>query len=80
MPPRDAERGRGAGRPAKRQRCPLGGADCTAAIATGPRTAKGLARMRKAKTTHGGRMAEMEQVRKVIRDLKAGAKRLVELA
>lgn len=46
---------------------------------TGPRTVKGLARMRKAKTTHGGRTAEMEGVRKMIRDLKAGAKRLVEL-
>jgi hypothetical protein len=40
---------------------------------TGPRTAKGLERMRKAKTTHGGRTAEMERVRKMIRDLKAGA-------
>ena len=48
-------------------------------LSTGPRTAEGLARMRKAKTTHGMRTAEMEQVRKMVRDLKAGAKRLVEL-
>jgi hypothetical protein len=34
--------------------------------------------MRKAKITHGTPTAEMEQVRKMIRDLKAGAKRLVE--
>ena len=34
--------------------------------------------MRKAKITHGARTAEMEQVRKMIRDLKAGAKRLAE--
>lgn len=46
---------------------------------TGPRTAEGLQRMRDAKTTHGNRTAEMELVRKLIRDLKAGAKRLVEL-
>ena len=46
---------------------------------TGPRTAEGLERLRKAKTTHGMRTAEMERVRKMMRDLKAGAKRLVEL-
>jgi hypothetical protein len=45
---------------------------------TGPRTFEGLERMRKAKITHGARTAEMEQVRKMIRDLKAGAKRLAE--
>jgi hypothetical protein len=46
---------------------------------TSPRTAEGLERLRKAKTTHGMHTAEMERVRKMIRDLKAGAKRLVEL-
>ena len=45
---------------------------------TGPRTDKGLERMRKAKTTHGLRTAEMERVHKMIRDLKAGAKVLIE--
>jgi hypothetical protein len=47
---------------------------------TGPRTAAGLERMRTAKTTHGQRTAEMEQIRAMVRKLKAEAKRLVELA
>jgi hypothetical protein len=46
---------------------------------TGPRTAKGLERIRKARTTHGRRTAEMERMRAMIRELKAEAKRLVEL-
>jgi len=46
---------------------------------TGPRTAAGLERMRKAKITHGQRTAEMERMRKMVRELIAGAKRLVEL-
>jgi hypothetical protein len=33
-----------------------------------------------ARTTHGMRTAEMERLRGLVRDLKAGAKRLVELA
>ena len=43
------------------------------------RTAEGLARIRTARTTHGMRTAEMEQIRKLVRELRAGAKRLVEL-
>jgi ribosomal protein L32 len=46
---------------------------------TGPRTAEGLARIRAARTTHGMRTAEMEQMRKLVRQLRAGAKRLVEM-
>jgi hypothetical protein len=46
---------------------------------TGPRTPKGLARIRAARTTHGLRTAEMEQMRKLVRELRVGAKRLVEL-
>jgi hypothetical protein len=46
---------------------------------TGPRTAEGLERIRKARTTHGQRTAENRQVAKMIRALKAEAKRLVEL-
>jgi hypothetical protein len=30
---------------------------------TGPRTAEGLERIRKARTTHGGRTAEMDRIR-----------------
>ena len=46
---------------------------------TGPRTPEGLARIRAARTTHGMRTAEMEQMRKLVRELRAGAKRLAEL-
>jgi hypothetical protein len=46
---------------------------------TGPRTPEGLARIRAARTTHGMRTAEMEQMRKLMRELRAGAKRLMEL-
>jgi hypothetical protein len=46
---------------------------------TGPRTAAGLKRMRKAKTTHGMRTAEMQRIRSMVRELKVEAKRLVEL-
>ena len=54
-------------------------ADCTAGPATGPRTAEGLERIRAARTTHGMRTAEMEELRALVRELRAGAKRLVEL-
>jgi hypothetical protein len=47
---------------------------------TGPRRAEGLERVRKARTTHGMRSGEMEQMRTMVRLLKAEAKRLVELA
>jgi hypothetical protein len=46
---------------------------------TGPRTPEGLARIRAARTTHGMRTAEMDELRALIRELRAGAKRLVEL-
>ena len=46
---------------------------------TGPRTAEGQERMRKAKTTHGLRTTETERVRAMIRMLKAEAKRLVDV-
>jgi len=45
----------------------------------GPRTAEGLERIRKARTKHGMRTAEMERMRAMVRSLKAEAKRLVEL-
>ena len=46
---------------------------------TGPRTPEGLQRLVKARTKHGGYSAESRQVGAMIRDLKAEAKRLVEL-
>ncbi len=47
---------------------------------TGSRTAEGLQRTRDAKTTLGNQRAEMEQLRKMIRDLKSSARGLVERA
>jgi hypothetical protein len=46
---------------------------------TGPKTAEGLARIRAARTTHGMRTAEMAQMRALVRELRAEAKRLVEM-
>jgi hypothetical protein len=57
-----------------RRRCRLHGG-----LSTGPKTAEGLARIRAAQTTHGMRTAEMEEMRKLVRKLRADAKRLVEL-
>jgi hypothetical protein len=39
----------------------------------GPRTAEGLERIRKARTTHGRRTAEMDRMRAMVRLLMAGA-------
>src|ERR1700684_1442187 len=46
---------------------------------TGPRTAKGLERIRAARTTHGWRTAEMALLRKLMRDLREGQRRVMEL-
>ena len=43
------------------------------------RTPEGLQRIVKARTVHGGYSAESRRVAAMIRDLKAGAKRLMEL-
>jgi hypothetical protein len=45
---------------------------------TGPRTPEGLQRFVKARTVHGAYGAEMRELRKLGRALRAGAKRLVE--
>ena len=57
-----------------RRRCRLHGG-----LSTGPHTPEGLARIRAARTTHGLRTAEMEELRELVRELRAGAKRLVEM-
>jgi hypothetical protein len=49
-------------------------------LSTGPKTVEGLERMRAAKTKHGQRTAEMEQIRAMVRKLKAEARRLVDLS
>ena len=49
-----------------RRRCRLHGG-----LSTGPRTPEGLARIRAARTTHGLRTAEMEELRELVRELRA---------
>jgi hypothetical protein len=46
---------------------------------TGPRTPEGLERMRAAKTKHGFRSAAAADARALIREIRAGAKRLDQL-
>jgi hypothetical protein len=46
---------------------------------TGPRTSEGLQRIVKARTVHGAYGAEMRELRRLMRELRAGATRLVEL-
>jgi hypothetical protein len=48
-------------------------------LSTGPRIPEARARIRAAQTTHGLRTAAMEQMRRPVRGLRAGAKRLAEL-
>ena len=50
------------------------------APAPGPRTSEGRQPIARARTVHGGYSAENRQVAAMIRDLKAEAKRLVELS
>ena len=45
---------------------------------TGPRTAEGLARMRRAKTKHGLYAAETRAFMRVVRELDADARRVAE--
>lgn len=47
---------------------------------TGPKTADGLARWRAAVTIHGGRSREMIEFRRRIRELRADARRTIEMA
>jgi hypothetical protein len=46
---------------------------------TGPRTPEGLQRIVKVRTVHGTYGAEMRELRALVRELRTGAKRLVEL-
>ena len=49
-------------------------------LSTGPRTAEGIERHREAVTRHGGRSQEMAEFRKAMRELRADARKLAELA
>jgi hypothetical protein len=46
---------------------------------TGPRTPEGLQRIVRARTVHGRYGAEMRELRRLVRELRTDAKRLVEL-
>ncbi len=61
--------------PMKNGRCRMHGGG-----STGPKTAAGIARHRAAVTIHGGRSREAREFRAHIRELRAGARRLTELA
>ena len=69
-----------AGTPCKAPAMPAGRCRMHGGASTGPRTAEGLERIRKARTTHGRRTAESRQVTAMIRVLKAEARRLVALS
>ena len=60
--------------PMKNGRCRMHGG-----LSTGPKTAAGLARARAAAMVHGGRGVEMRNLRAMIREMRAGARRLVEM-
>ena len=47
---------------------------------TGPKTAAGLARSRTAGLIHGGRSQEMIKFRRQMRELRANARRMIEMA
>ncbi len=49
-------------------------------LSTGPRTAEGTARQRAAVTRHGGRTREAMELRRLVRELRAMAGRVVERA
>ena len=56
--------------PMKNGRCRMHGG-----ASTGPKTAAGLARARAAAMIHGGRGVEMRNLRTMIREMRAGARR-----
>lgn len=67
------------GAPCRRYARPNGKCKLHGGASTGPRTAEGLERMRQAKITHGNRTAEARQFRALLRQLKAEAKRVIEV-
>lgn len=49
-------------------------------LSTGPTSAEGAARQRAAVTIHGGRSREMIMFRRRLRELRADARRMIEIA
>ena len=68
-----------AGTPCRRWPMPNGRCRLHGGCSTGPRTAEGLARLRAARTIHGGRGAEARELRALIARLKAETARLFEM-
>lgn len=60
---------------ARGRRCRMHGG-----LSTGPRTPEGIERHRAAVTRHGGRSQEMAEFRRTMRELRAGARKLIEMA
>ena len=68
-----------AGTPCLRWPMPNGRCRLHGGCSTGPRTAEGLARIRAARTIHGGRSAEMREFKAAVATLGAETKRLCEV-
>jgi hypothetical protein len=68
-----------AGTPCRRWPMPNGRCRLHGGSSTGPRTPEGLARIRAARTIHGGRGAGACELRALIRELKAETKRLCKV-
>ena len=49
-------------------------------LSTGPKTAEGVARWRAAVTTHGNRTTAAREFRALVRQLRAEARRMIEMA
>jgi hypothetical protein len=77
--PRCGAWSRNTGLPCRQAAMPNGRCRMHGGASTGPRTPEGLQRIVKARTVHGGYSAESRRVAAMIRDLKAEAKRLMEL-
>lgn len=67
------------GQPCKRLPMVNGRCRFHGGCSTGPRTAEGIERIRAARTVHGGYGADAAKLRDLVCELRAGAKRLVEI-
>ena len=67
-----------AGTPCNGPAMPNGRCRMHGGASTGPQTAEGLERIVKARTTHGAYGAEMRELRRLMRGLKEGRRRVLE--
>jgi hypothetical protein len=77
--PRCGAWSRNTGLPCRQAAMPNGRCRMHGGVSTGPRTPEGLQRIVKARTVHGRYSAESRELAAMIRDMKAEAKRLMEL-